>query len=82
MRDTGIGIAPDQAEKLFKPFVQADVSATRRFGGTGLGLSITRHLARLMGGDVTLASVEGQGSTFTLKLPHRAETTSEVRAIA
>jgi signal transduction histidine kinase len=72
VRDTGIGIAQENLEKLFSPFIQADVSTTRRFGGTGLGLSITRNLARLMGGDVSVASVLGEGSTFTLRLPHRA----------
>lgn len=73
VRDTGIGIEPEMLDKLFKPFVQADVTVTRRFGGTGLGLSITRELARLMGGDVTVESEVGQGSTFMLTLPHRAE---------
>ncbi len=65
VRDTGIGIAPDKLDRLFTAFEQADSSTTRRFGGTGLGLAITRHLARLMQGDVTVESVAGQGSSFS-----------------
>lgn len=70
VRDTGIGIPPDQQERLFQPFVQADGSTSRRYGGTGLGLSISRRLAELMNGSLTLRS-EGldQGSAFTLTLP-------------
>ena len=67
--DTGIGMTQEQLDKLFERFTQADVSTTRRFGGTGLGLAITRAFARLLGGDVTVASVYGQGSTFTLRVP-------------
>ncbi len=68
--DTGIGMTPDEVAKLFQPFVQADQSITRRFGGTGLGLSITRKLATMMGGDVTVRSAKGEGSTFTMRLPY------------
>jgi signal transduction histidine kinase len=64
VQDSGIGMSPAHLAKLFQPFVQADSSTTRRFGGTGLGLMITRELARLMGGDVTVTSIEGVGSTF------------------
>ncbi|MGE0489879.1 MAG: sensor histidine kinase [Vulcanimicrobiota bacterium] len=66
VEDTGIGIDPEQAERLFQPFTQADDSISRRYGGTGLGLAISRHYSRLMGGDVTFESSAGQGSTFVL----------------
>lgn len=62
--DTGIGMSGAQLERLFKPFSQADSSITRRYGGTGLGLSLARGLARGMGGDITVSSLPGQGSTF------------------
>jgi CheY-like chemotaxis protein len=64
--DTGIGMSEEAVSRLFSAFTQADASTSRRFGGSGLGLSITRQLARLMGGDVTAESKEGQGSTFHL----------------
>ncbi len=67
--DTGIGMTPDQKDRLFQPFVQADTSMTRRFGGTGLGLAIARRLARQMGGDLNADSTLGEGSTFTLAVP-------------
>ena len=67
--DTGIGMTAEQLAKLFEEFSQADSLTARRYGGTGLGLAITRKLARMMGGDVTVASAPGQGSVFTVRLP-------------
>ncbi|MGC8477759.1 MAG: ATP-binding protein [Acetobacteraceae bacterium] len=67
--DSGIGIAPEAQGRIFEDFTQADETILNRFGGTGLGLAITRKLARLLGGDVTVASVPGQGSTFRVDLP-------------
>jgi signal transduction histidine kinase len=71
--DTGIGMTADQEAKLFEEFAQADKTTAQRFGGTGLGLAITRKLARMMGGDVTVASEPGKGSVFTVRLPGRAD---------
>ena len=67
--DSGIGMTPGQQAKIFEEFTQADASTAQRFGGTGLGLAITRKLARIMGGDVTVASEPGEGSVFTVRLP-------------
>jgi len=67
--DTGIGIRPEVMAELFQPFTQGDATTVRKFGGTGLGLAISRHLAELLGGELTAASVAGQGSTFTLVVP-------------
>jgi CheY-like chemotaxis protein len=67
--DTGIGLSPEQIVKLFQDFTQADASTTRKFGGTGLGLALTRRFCQMMGGDVTVHSVSGVGSIFTIKLP-------------
>jgi len=67
--DSGIGMSEAQQASIFDAFAQADVSITRRFGGTGLGLSISRELARALGGDVTVSSVSGEGSTFLIEVP-------------
>jgi signal transduction histidine kinase len=67
--DTGIGMTTEQQAKLFQDFTQADSLTARRYGGTGLGLAISRKLARMMGGDVTVASEAGKGSVFTVRLP-------------
>jgi signal transduction histidine kinase len=67
--DTGIGLTPEQLGRLFQDFAQADAATTRKYGGTGLGLALSRRLCRLMGGDVTVQSEPGRGSTFTVRLP-------------
>ncbi|MEI6381792.1 MAG: ATP-binding protein, partial [Cyanobacteriota bacterium ELA615] len=67
--DSGIGMTPEQLTKLFKAFSQAENSTTRKYGGTGLGLNITKRFCQLMGGDVTVESIYGKGSTFTIELP-------------
>ena len=84
VHDTGVGIAPDHQGKVFEAFAQADSSVSRRFGGTGLGLSISRRLARLMGGDLGLHSVDGQGSTFwfTTTLKKRDEAAPRVLPVS
>ena len=67
--DTGIGMTEEQLGRLFEAFSQAEASTRSQYGGTGLGLAISRHFCRLMGGDLTVESVHGQGSTFTVRLP-------------
>ncbi|RKZ42675.1 MAG: hybrid sensor histidine kinase/response regulator [Gammaproteobacteria bacterium] len=73
--DNGIGMTREQQQKLFKPFMQADSSTTRRYGGTGLGLAITKHYAQMMGGTVLVESEFGYGSTFMLSLPIQTQIT-------
>ncbi|HKP15842.1 MAG TPA: ATP-binding protein [Gemmatimonadaceae bacterium] len=69
VRDTGIGMTPEQLSRLFQPFTQADPSTTRKYGGTGLGLSISQRLSRLMAGTISVVSEPGMGSIFTVRLP-------------
>ncbi len=71
VKDSGIGMTPAQTAKLFEAFAQAESSTSKKFGGTGLGLAISRQFCRLMGGDLTVASALGEGSTFTVRLPAR-----------
>jgi signal transduction histidine kinase/CheY-like chemotaxis protein/HAMP domain-containing protein len=67
--DTGVGMTQEQLSRLFQAFSQADASTTKRFGGTGLGLAITKHFCTMLGGDVTVESTTGKGSTFNIRLP-------------
>jgi GAF domain-containing protein/CheY-like chemotaxis protein len=77
VRDTGIGMTPAQLARLFEAFAQADAATTRKYGGTGLGLALSRRLCRMMGGDVTVESEAGRGSTFTIRLPARVSVTPD-----
>jgi len=73
VEDTGIGIKPEYQELIFQSFSQADYSSTRKYGGTGLGLAITKQLVTLLGGELTMKSQEGKGSTFSLLIPVKPE---------
>jgi signal transduction histidine kinase len=75
--DTGIGISPEQAAILFQPFTQADASTARKYGGTGLGLAITKRLCEMLGGGISVASEQGHGATFTIRLPRLTEDAAE-----
>jgi CheY-like chemotaxis protein len=82
VKDSGIGMTPEQMDRIFEAFGQADGSTTRQFGGTGLGLTITRRFAEMLGGHVGVESEPGVGSTFTIELPAETTTETEQRAAA
>jgi len=77
--DTGIGMTEEQLGRLFQAFSQAEASTTKKYGGTGLGLAITRNFCQMLGGDVTVASKPGEGSTFTITLPDSPGTPAQVK---
>jgi len=78
--DTGIGMTPEQMGKLFQEFSQASSTTASKYGGTGLGLAISKHFCQMMGGDITVASEPGRGSTFTIRLPRIVDAPKEVVA--
>jgi signal transduction histidine kinase/CheY-like chemotaxis protein len=82
IQDSGIGMTPQQLERLFQPFTQADASSTRKYGGTGLGLTITKRFCELMGGSIDVRSERGAGSTFTITLPVEVSPSGEAQSAA
>ena len=78
VKDTGIGMTAEQVGNLFQEFSQADAATASKYGGTGLGLTISRRFCQMMGGDITVASEPGHGSTFTIRLPRVVETAEDV----
>jgi signal transduction histidine kinase len=77
--DTGIGMTPEQMDKLFQEFSQASSTTASRYGGTGLGLAISKRFCQMMGGDITVQSEPGRGSTFTIRLPRIVEAAKTVK---
>jgi signal transduction histidine kinase len=77
--DTGIGMTAEQMGKLFQEFSQASSSTASRYGGTGLGLAISKRFCQMMGGDITVASEPGKGSTFTIRLPRIVEASKAIQ---
>ena len=81
VKDSGIGMTPEQLERLFQDFSQADASTTRKYGGTGLGLAISQRFAQMMGGDITVTSEAGKGSTFTVKVLANVKKPDELKPV-
>jgi signal transduction histidine kinase len=77
--DTGIGMTPEQMGKLFQEFSQASSTTASKYGGTGLGLAISRRFCQMMGGDITVESEPGRGSTFTIRLPRIVEVAKAIQ---
>jgi signal transduction histidine kinase len=80
--DTGIGMSPEHLARLFQPFTQGDTDIQIRYGGTGLGLALSRRFAHMMGGEITVRSEPGKGSTFSVLLATQAPQTQEATASA
>jgi signal transduction histidine kinase len=79
--DTGIGMTPEQMGKLFQEFSQASSRTAAKYGGTGLGLAISKRFCQMMGGDITVESAPGRGSTFTIRLPRIVDAPKEMVAV-